>query len=488
MRWDEQMFHLRGVMSPGRVVPLPEISNYLHADDREQARAQLDERAFGGESQHSVFRVQWPDGQVRWITSHSVPAHDERGQPDGRIGVNWDSTAMQASADAVREREVAVAESRAKSQAMSRISHELRTPLNAVLGFAQLIRGAGEEIDAERLARWLAHIEDAGRHLLALIDDVLALSGAEVGELKLVREAVAFASVVDAALPLVAGQAQEQRVNLLRETIAGVVLADPVRLRQVLINLLSNAIKSNRPGGSVRLWTRQQGGMVALHVADTGIGIAPERLSHAFEPFNRLGAEASGVEGSGIGLALVKALVEAMQGQVEVRSELGQGTEFIVRLPAAPAQGATVLPAAATLDAGAAATPPQAGARVLYIEDNPVNALLVQEMLAHRPAITLEVAEDGRSGVQSALETLPDLILIDMQLPDIDGHAVLEALRADPRTAGLYCVALSANATPADLDAARIAGFADYWTKPIEFRSFLERMDDVLESIADRGR
>ena len=481
--WDEQMFALRGIASPARRIFNEEIATFVHPEDRQPVMADQINRAADSSPWRHNFRVQWPDGQVRWITSQSVAVTDEHGQPDGRLGVNWDSTEVQLAASARREREVAVAESQAKSQAMSRISHELRTPLNAMLGFTQLMRGAQDAADSgeerERRARWLAHVEDAGRHLLALIDDVLELSRAEVGELKLAAEPVACTTVVNAAMPLVAGSAQGRGVTLRRQAIEGVVLADPVRLRQVLINLLSNAIKYNRPGGEVRLWSVQQGDRVALHVADTGVGIAPDRLHQAFEPFNRLGAEATAVEGSGIGLALVKVLVEGMGGEVEARSQLGHGSEFIVWLPAAPQDAAAAVVAALPPAVAASAHAP-ASARVLYIEDNPVNALLVREMLAHRPAVTVSVAEDGHSGVAQALALLPDLILVDMQLPDIDGHAVLRALRADPRTATIRCVALSANATSGDVDAALAAGFADYWTKPIDFRRFLDRVDSLL--------
>ena len=495
VRWDAQMFRLRGVDSPGRVISAAEIPTYLHPADREAAVAAQLGHVLDGKAWHNVFRVQWPDGQVRWITSHSVPVVDEQGRPDGRIGVNWDCTEAQQAAQAVREREVAVAESQAKSQAMSRISHELRTPLNAVLGFTQLLRsGQG---DPERDAQWLAYVEDAGRHLLALIDDVLELTRAEVGELRLASVAVPCAELLDAALPLVAGLAQQHGVQLRRQEVEGVVLADPVRLRQVLVNLLSNAIKYNRAGGEVRLWSRLDGDRVALHVADTGRGIAAEQLHRAFEPFNRLDAEAAGIEGSGLGLAIVKELVEQMGGQVEAHSLLGEGSEFVVTLPSAAAQrrAAPGLYLDQGLDQGQGQGQGHEHghghgqgpvrtrlSQVLYIEDNAVNTLLVREMLRQRPAITLLTAEDGGSGIQRARECVPDLVLVDMYLPDIDGLAVLRALRADPLTAGIRCVALSANATPADVEAARTAGFTDYWTKPIELQRLLAGLDGLLDT------
>jgi len=270
------------------------------------------------------------------------------------------------------------------------------------------------------------------------------------------------------------------------------VLADPVRLRQVLVNLLSNAIKYNRAGGEVRLWSRLDGDRVALHVADTGRGIAAEQLHRAFEPFNRLDAEAAGIEGSGLGLAIVKVLVEQMGGQVEAHSLLGEGSEFVVTLPSAAAAQRRAAPGLYPgedqgLGQGQGHGHGQGAVRtrlsqVLYIEDNAVNTLLVREMLRQRPAITLLTAEDGGSGIQRARECVPDLVLVDMYLPDIDGLAVLRALRADPLTAGIRCVALSANATPADVEAARAAGFTDYWTKPIELQRLLAGLDSLLDT------
>ena len=508
IHWDEQMFRLRGLESPARVVSREEIAACLPADERSAVMAAQTGHPLDGEPWHTEFRVLRPDGQVRWISSHSVPVYDERGSEDRRIGVNWDSTEAHVAAEALRQRERALAESQAKSQAMSRISHELRTPLNAVLGFAQLLRLRQGDVDHDQNARWLAHIDAAGRHLLALIDDVLELSTAESGAARMTQQAVALAPFVEATLPLVAADARAAGIQLRSGPVTGTVLADPQRLRQVLLNLLSNAIKYNRSGGQVLLSAVPDGQAVLIRVADTGLGIAPERLPHAFEPFNRLGAEASGIEGSGIGLAIVKVLVEQMGGSVLASSRPGQGSEFAVRLPAAqageviealvdgltggltddPTDGLAGDPAAApvagTTAAASAAQPQQppqpAPAQLLYIEDNEVNALLVCELLANRPAVQLEVAVNGVAGVQRARALQPDLILVDMLLPDIDGHAVLRALQADPRTAHIRCVALSANATPADLQAARAAGFVDYWTKPIHFDQFLRKLGALL--------
>ncbi len=485
--WDAQMFRLRGIASEGRRITPEEAIACLHPDDRDAVVAWHRARAHNGQPWQTSFRVVLPDGRERWITSFSAPLLDAQGREERRIGVNWDSTESHMAAQALQERALAVAESQAKSQAMSRISHELRTPLNAVLGFTQLLRGSNDDSAEarERRQRWLAHIDDAGRHLLGLIDDVLELSRAEAGGLRLAQQVVACADFVPATLPLVAAEAQLRQVQLHSGALPGRVLADPVRLRQVLINLLTNAIKFNRPGGTVRVHSTLQGGMVALHVADTGIGIAPQQLQDAFEPFNRLGAEHGDVEGSGIGLAIVKVLVEHMGGQVQARSTPGEGSVFTVLLPAADGgaagAGTAEAPDSAKARPAAPAAPAAAErAQLLYIEDNPVNALLVQELLATRPGVALEIASDGASGIARAQVLRPALILVDMQLPDMDGHAVLQALRADPRTADIRCVVLSANATPADVAAARAAGFVDYWTKPIEFTHFLDSLGTLL--------
>jgi len=474
IHWDAQMFRLRGIESPGRVIATDEVAGCLHPEERPRVMADQFQSLRERQPWRREFRVLWPDGTVRWVTSHSVPMFDELGLEVRRIGVNWDSTDAHSAAQAVREREVAVAESQAKSQAMSRISHELRTPLNAMLGFTQLLRSDEVDADPEQRARWLGHVEEAGRHLLALIDDVLELSRAQVTEVRVVRQPVAWAAFVDTTLPLVAADAELRQVELRRGALPGVVAADPVRLRQVLLNLMSNAIKYNRPGGWVELSSEVVGAEVRLDVADSGIGIAPQALRHAFEPFNRLGAESSGVAGSGLGLAVVKALVEHMDGRVEAHSQPGQGSRFSVTLPAAAEEACIpdAAPPAAPLPVAPQADC-QAPARVLYIEDNPVNALLVSELFSRRPGVRLEVAKDGRSGVRRAIEQVPHLVLVDMQLPDIDGLAVLRALRADPATADVCCVALSANANPADRQAALAAGFADYWTKPFDFGRFL---------------
>jgi len=484
--WDAGMFRLRGVTSPGREVARDEIASYLHPDDRAMVMDDQERARRGGDSWRTTFRVVWPDGTVRWLASRSASVADASGRIVRRIGLNWDVTESVIAEQAMREREMALAESRAKSRFMSRVSHELRTPLNAVLGFAQLLRDE-RATDSPALRRgWVAQIETAGAHLLALIDDVLSLSRAETGEMRLQLQPVALAGFVRETLPLVEREARERGIDLATaEPLAGAALADPVRLRQVLLNLLSNACKYNRPGGRVQVSAVERGDEVVVAVADTGPGIEPEAIGRVFEPFNRLGAEGSAIPGTGIGLAICKALVEQMGGRIEASSRLGEGSVFTVVLPRTepappaepPPEAASPVAAAMPAETAAADAP---RSRVLYIEDHPVNAMLVRELLASTPWADLDVAADGRSGIARAREWQPALILLDMQLPDIDGLAVLAALKGDPATAGIPCVALSANAMPADIEAARAAGVVDYWTKPIQFAPFVARVAQLV--------
>jgi hypothetical protein len=293
---------------------------------------------------------------------------------------------------------------------------------------------------------------------------------------------VALASLAQTTLPLVELLAQEHGVTLQLGNLDGWALADPVRLRQVLLNLLSNAIKYNRRGGCVTVHTERQNGWQLLRVQDTGRGLSEDQLRHLFEPFNRLGADHEGIAGTGIGLAIVQASVQHMGGSVSVSSRPGAGSCFELSLQRAQPP----LPAQPAFAADHALLPPRLppGGRVLYIEDNEVNLLIVSELMRQRPALQFLSATDGASGVATARAELPVLILLDMQLPDMDGHEVLRRLRADPATAGIRCIALSANAMPEDIRHALAHGFSDYWTKPLDLQAFLRSIDALFGSPA----
>ena len=490
--WDEQMFHLRGRPPQSGPVPIDEMMSWLHPDDRaRQARGLKAALAVDGPT-NTEFRVIWPDGSVRWLASRSTPVRDEAGQVLRRIGINWDVTDARSAAAARQEQQLAQRESQAKSRLLARISHELRTPLNAVLGFSQLLladTAPGAAPDPTTWRRRVAQVQTSGEHLLALIDNVLDLSSLESGELPLALQTLALAPLVESSLPLVELLAQAHGVSLHLGPLDGWALADPVRLRQVVLNLLSKGIKYNRPGGRVSISTEQQGPWLLLRVEDNGSGLSDTQLAHLFEPFNRLGREHDGIAGTGIGLAIVQASVKHMGGTVQVRSEPGAGSCFEVSLQCAEPPPGPQAGDGADLAAciGAGTNPPLStlpplppGGRLLYIEDNEVNLLIVRELMRQRDDLPFLSAPDGGSGLATARAEQPALILLDMQLPDMDGHEVLRQLRADPATAGIRCIAVSANAMPEDILRARDAGFDDYWTKPLDLSAFMRGINALF--------
>ena len=482
-QWDEQMWLLRGLAPQPRAMSPMERLAIVHPEDRMTMAEGLRVAMEHSHAQYLEFRVIWPDGQVRWLASRSSALRDPVSGHGRRIGINWDITDSR-TANAVRqERALARLESQAKSRFLSRMSHELRTPLNAVLGFSQLLlaEDGGADAAAALRRRRLSQVHAAGEHLLSLIDDVLDLANLESGEMRIELQAVELLPLVRETLPVLEPQRRiSAGIALHLGALEGAVVADPKRLRQVLINLLSNAIKYNRPGGEVWLEAVPDGEHLRLRVTDSGQGMAPEQMSHLYEPFNRLGAEQRAVGGTGVGLSIVKALVERMCGSVMARSVLGKGSVFEVVLPRADAPAVSLSDGPAGPDHVPVQGAPIRPRPLLYIEDNAVNALIVTELLAGRKDIAVHVAVDGTSGVEQAGLLLPELILLDMQLPDFDGLEVLRRLRARPATAAIPCIALSANAMPDYIQNAMSAGLADYWTKPLDFGAFMASIDRLF--------
>jgi PAS domain S-box-containing protein len=459
----------------------------IHPDDVPAAAARRQEAVdHPGRAVSVEFRYRHRDGGwrafealVRTLLPDSAAA--------GLVVNARDVTSRRAAQEAL-ERAMAEAEqaNRAKSEFLSRMSHELRTPMNSILGFAQLLakRATGED-----QVRAVDHILKAGRHLLNLINEVLDISRIEANRQHLSLEAVRVDGAVHEAVNLIRPLAAQQECRVddpgpLAETY---VMADRQRLAQVLLNLLSNAVKYNRPGG--RVWITVDpldpaegdaavpGCRIGVH--DTGPGIPAERMEELFVPFSRLGADLTGVEGTGLGLALSKRLVEAMDGRLEVRSTPGVGSTFSVILEGAanPLHRLGVEAAAATPRAEARVARP---ATLLYIEDNLANLTLIETILAGRPEITLVPALQGRLGIDLACQHGPDLILLDLHLPDIPGDEVLARLREGRTTQGIPVVVISADATPGRIERLRGEGVAAYLTKPLDVDEFLDTVDAVL--------
>ena len=429
------------------------------------------------------YRVQLPSKGLRWLAGQVMP------MPEADGSVSWygytsDVTEQKLYADAVISAEAAERANRAKSEFLSRMSHELRTPLNAVIGFAQLLQMDRSTEFGETQRGHVRLIEKAGQHLLAVLGDVLDLSRIEAGSLPLNITAQDSAHVVDDALHLVSDLARRHRITLHTEGMVPhlAVRADRVRLRQVLVNLLVNAIKYNRPGGQVALSSWRDGGRIMLEVRDSGIGMDPTQLAHLFEPFNRLGAERTGIEGTGIGLVIVQRLVTLMQGQIEAHSVPGQGSCFRIWLPAAsetPADS-VAMPLDDTPTTPSTDTPMTA--TILYAEDNEVNVLLVQEVIRMRPQWQLQVGRNGAQALALAQAQPPDLMLVDMHLGDMSGFDLADALDRDGRLRAVPRVALSADAMPDRIHAAEARGFKAYLTKPLDVMALLRCLDECLPS------
>ncbi|MGM9488605.1 PAS domain S-box protein [Ideonella sp. YS5] len=394
------------------------------------------------------------------------------------------------AAEAAREaRIVAEAASHAKTEFLSRMSHELRTPLNAMLGFAQLLSDDPREPLSARQRRHLELTREAGWHLLALIDDVLDVSRIEAGQLEMQFKPVPLKPLIDSALSVAATLAARHRIHLrgpAPELLAGplAVRADATRLRQVVLNLLSNGCKYNRPGGwvEVQVHLADEGETVCVEVADNGVGMNGEQMAHLFEPFNRLGREGGVIEGTGIGLHLTRQLVLKMGGAIEAHSDPGEGTRMRVRLPRARMDTITAPSGAGERSAASGPQAPAATAEsalagdILYVEDNPVNLLLVEQFLRRWPDVRLHSADTGGAGLARMRDERFDLVLLDMQLPDMHGTELLQHLASERLLAYAPVVALSASAMPEAVDAALSAGAVEYWTKPLN----LARLDADL--------
>jgi PAS domain S-box-containing protein len=459
-------------------------SNQLHPDDRERVLSEVRAAQASHSAQAVEYRFLARDGRMLWMSSLITIVHTDKGKLLLR-GLIIDTTARKRAEDAELAADAALRANAAKTEFLSRMSHELRTPLNAVLGFSQLLAlDSAQPLSPSQLAR-VQHISQAGAHLLAMINDVLDLSRIESGGVALLPTTVPVHVVIDEALTMVAPAAASAGVSVLvdrsepsRAHAATCVRADHLRLRQVLVNLLSNAIKYNRPGGSVSLrWpVDAAAGLAHLQVHDTGIGLTAAQQEHLFEPFNRLGIERSGIEGTGIGLVITQRLVHLMGGQLSVESVIGEGSCFTASLPLAHAgDGAVGVAAADALLGTAAAT---AAYTVLYAEDNPVNVELVRQVLKMRPAFRLRVAANGEQALRLAQQERPDLMLVDMHLGDMSGLDLAHRMARDPQLNSVPRIVLSADAAPDQARAALAAGFVAYLTKPLNVAQLLRSIDE----------
>ena len=476
------------------------VWDFVAADQKEQCRQAI-RRRLSGEELLNAFECDFlrRDGGYLILEIYDSLIHVHSGEIAGIRSVLLDVTdrrlAEQLLANEVTERErltVALRRSkeeaekanRAKSEFLSRMSHELRTPLNAILGFAQLLEMSALDRDK---GESVAQILKAGQHLLGLINEVLDISRIEAGRLSISPEAVLISSavqeVVDLLNPIAARHSISVRDEIPRSPRRH-VLADQQRLKQVLLNVISNAIKYNRDAGTVTLSSEEiDGKRLKLKVSDTGPGIKSEQRDKLFTPFERLGAETTGVEGTGLGLALSKRLIEIMKGSIGVENNPNAGATFWIELPLVQDPVEQLQSSMAETSAAPAPLSQQRVRTVLYVEDNLSNITLIEHIMVQRPHVKLLAAMQGRLGLDLAREHKPDLILLDLHLPDICGEDVLQGMRQIPEMRNTPVIVISADATRGRIERLLSMGVVDYLSKPLDIKRFLQLLDTTLSGM-----
>ena len=456
------------------------VGQITHPDDRLEDAKLLAAMTRG---ERDVYRREKrylaKDGTVIHAQLTVALLRDAAGQPESTVGVVEDISEHLRLAEAERARDTAESSNRAKSEFVSRMSHELRTPLNAMLGFAQLLSLDRKPVLSEHQRAWASQIQQAGWHLLQMINDTLDLSRIESGMLKLEPVALELVPLVQAALAMVEPAAEKRALQIEQriDRRARAVLGDETRIKQILTNLLSNAVKYNVDGGRVVIKARiTEGEIVEIAISDTGLGMTRAQMDELFQPYNRLGRERSAVEGTGIGLVISRRLAELMGGSLRAQSVAGEGSTFILTLPRAPF-------ADSDLSTGGELVAQPANYRqrlVHYIEDNETNIEVMRGMLQRRPQVELGVSMNGLDGLAAMRRRRPSLILLDMHLPDIDGLELLRHLKDDDSLGSIPVVVVSADATASHIEAALTAGAAHYVTKPVNLPSFLAILDELL--------
>ncbi|MDP2198104.1 MAG: response regulator [Sulfurimicrobium sp.] len=457
----------------------------VHPEDRQYVVDSISACVEKGTEYNIEHRIVWPDGSTIWVGEAGDVVRDANGKPLKMLGMVQDiSRRKQAEAEALRARDDAERANQSKSDFLARMSHELRTPLNAILGFGQLMESDLSEPLGSSQRDNLEQIIKAGWHLLELINEVLDLAKIESGNIDLSIEDVGIADVLDDCLGIISPLAEQRNISIDNKNHGHaqyVAHADRTRLKQVLLNLLSNAIKYNREHGSITLhYNTPYPGRLRIEITDQGVGLTAEQQANLFQPFNRLGAENSEVQGTGIGLIIARHMIELMGGAIGVISEAGQGSTFWIELnlghslllPPAERQGAVSVPASEF----------KANHRVLYIEDNPANLKLVAQMLTKRINFELITAHTGELGLLQARKHQPELIILDINLPGMDGFELRARLRLFEETRNIPVIALSAKVRPRDIERALRAGFQGYVTKPIEIDKLLAAIDKVIQN------
>lgn len=475
-RWKEMLGHADHEVGE----TLSEWFDRIHPDDRKAVfKAISDYRRGATAGYQTEHRLRHRDGHWIWMLDRGkiVERHAD-GRPRRVVGVHTDITRLKQAEQALLDKHAVELASRAKSEFLSRMSHEMRTPLNAVIGFTQLLRMQPDGGPA-KVVEYADHVLRAGEHLLGLVNEVLDLQRVEEGRTELQLQALELAPFIDSTLELLRPTALAQGIALSSQVPSGRwVRADTRCLRQVLMNMVSNAVKYNRSGGWVAVsLLASPPGRCVIAIEDTGSGLTDDQLARLFQPFERLGHETSAIEGTGLGLVITRSLIEQMGGTVTLSSVPGAGTLARIDLPASDAPAAAPPAVAAPQVGRVAAAGDAPPLRVLYVEDNRINALLFEEAMRLLGGVELQVAEDGTEALSLVQSWTPEVLVLDANLPDMNGRDLLARLRRHPELAQTPAFMCSADAMAEDLQRAREAGFQDYWTKPIEMAKVSSALD-----------
>ena len=492
--WSKAVYKMLGLNQQSKNPNLGTLINIVHPEDRPLLKRATDDCLLENTVYNVEVRVVMPDNTIRWIHSSGDVLRAENGTPLHMFGIMQDITQRKVSEQALRiSTNEAENANRAKSQFLSNMSHELRTPLNAIIGFAQLLKmNSSQELSTEQLD-YTNEIFKAGNHLLTLINEVLDLSTIEAGKILLSIESIRLAEVISECVGLTRPLAEKRGIQIeslyINDRSIPVKLgdidirvkADQTRLKQALLNLLSNAVKYNIQNGKVTLTckTINDNQSVRICIADTGTGISKEHQQQLFKSFNRLGAEHSGIEGTGIGLVISRNIIELMAGSIGFESEEHEGSTFWIDLPVGVNLDNNQDHAD---DHTLNFSPPISTSKksILYIEDNLTNLKLVSQVLAQRQNFHLWSAPEPLVGIELALEHTPDLILLDLNLPGMDGFSVFDNLQSLESTSHIPVIAISANAEESDINNTVSKGFKAYITKPINVTNLLKTIDSIL--------